>query len=326
MSSKLKLFWATCVALILGVAIGVTLFNKGGPTSGRHASAAGQQIVMITHGQAADPYWNIVRNGAEEAARQLGITLDYRSPETFDMIRMAELITSATNQRPDGIIVSIPDADALGPAIKTAARSGIPLLSINSGTDVASGLGSMIHIGQDEYQTGKRVGERLKDEGARKIVCVNHEVGNTALDARCKGVADGFAGTVTVLPTTAEFQEVRSKIAAALAGDKEIDAVVTLGAPQIGEPAVLAIKDAGRPVRLASFDLSPGFLEAISRGQASFAVDPQAFLQGYLGVVLLTNRIRYGVIPANKLIETGPRFVTKEDAAQVIELSKKAIR
>lgn len=326
MSSRLKLVWAACIALIVGVLIGVTLFNPANPANSRSTGPAHERIVMITHGQAADPYWNIVRNGAEEAARQLGVTLDYRSPETFDMIRMAELITSATNQRPQGIIVSIPDADALGPSIKASARSGIPLLSINSGTDVAAGMGSIIHIGQDEYETGKRVGERLKDEGAHKIICVNHEVGNTALDARCKGVADGFAGSVTVLPTTAEFQEVRSKITAALAGDLEVDAVVTLGAPQIGEPAVLAVKDSRRPVKVASFDLSPGFLEAISRGDASFAVDPQAFLQGYLGVVLLTNRIRYGVIPANELIETGPRFVTKEDAAQVIELSKKAIR
>ena len=326
MSARLKLIWVACVALIIGVVIGVTLFNKASGVASRDTGSADESIVMITHGQAADPYWNIVRNGAEEAARQLGVTLDYRSPETFDMIRMAELITSATNQRPKGIIVSIPDADALGPSIKEAARSGISLVSINSGTDVAAGMGSMIHIGQDEYETGKRVGERFKDEGAHKIVCVNHEVGNTALDARCKGVEDGFSGPVTVLPTTAEFQEVRSKIAAALAGDTAIDAVVTLGAPQIGEPAVLAVKDARRPIMVASFDLSPGFLEAIQRGEASFAVDPQAFLQGYLGVVLLTNRIRYGVMPANTLIATGPRFVTREDAAQVIELSKKAIR
>ena len=203
MSPKVKLVWAACVALIIGVVIGVTLFNKSGPASGRGTRPAGERIVMVTHGQAADPYWNIVRNGAEEAARQVGVTLEYRSPETFDMIRMAELITSATNQRPKGIIVSIPDADALGPAINSAVRSGIPLLSINSGTDVAAGLGSVIHIGQDEYETGKRVGERLKEEGAHKIVCVNHEVGNTALDARCKGVGDGFGESITVLPTTA---------------------------------------------------------------------------------------------------------------------------
>lgn len=327
MSPKLKMIWAACMALIVGVVIGATSFEKASPASGRDTgTGGGEQIVMITHGQAADPYWNIVRNGAEEAARQMGVRLEYRAPETFDMIRMAELIQSAINQRPAGIIVSIPDSAALGPSIQAASRSGIPLVSINSGADVATGLGSIIHIGQDEYETGKRVGERLKQAGAGKVVCVNHEVGNTALDARCKGVEDGFAGAAVVLPTSNEYQEIKSKIAATLAGDKAVDALVTLSAPLAGDPAVEAAREARRPVMVASFDLSPGFLEAIGRGEASFAVDPQAFLQGYLSTVLITNQVRYGLLPANRLIESGPRFVTRADAAKVLELSKKAIR
>lgn len=326
MSNGLKIVWAAAVALIAGVILGVTMFEKADPARAGARAASSERIIMITHGQAADPYWNIVRNGAEEAAKQLGVELDYRAPETFDMIRMAELITSAANQKPAGIIVSIPDASALSASIQGAVQSGIPLLSINSGTDVAAELGSMIHVGQDEYETGKKVGERLRSEGARKVLCVNHEVGNTALDARCKGVADGFGAAVAVLPTSTEYQEVRSKIAAALSGDTSIDAIVTLNASQVGEPAVEAARESGRPIRVATFDLSPGFLEALQRGEASFAVDPQAWLQGYLGTVLLANRIRYGVMPANPLIETGPRFVTQADAGKVLALSKRAIR
>ena len=326
MSNGLKIVWAAAVALIVGVILGVTMFEKADPARAGARAASNERIIMITHGQAADPYWNIVRNGAEEAAKQVGVELDYRAPETFDMIRMAELITSAANQKPAGIIVSIPDASALSASIRGAVQSGIPLVSINSGTDVAAELGSMIHIGQDEYQTGKKVGERLRSEGARKVLCVNHEVGNTALDARCKGVADGFGAAVAVLPTSTEYQEVRSKIAAALSGDTSIDAIVTLNASQVGEPAVEAARESGRAIRVATFDLSPGFLEALQRGEASFAVDPQAWLQGYLGTVLLANRIRYGVMPANPLIETGPRFVTQADAGKVLALSKRAIR
>ena len=326
MSNGLKIVWAAAVALIAGVILGVTMFEKADPARAGARAASSERIIMITHGQAADPYWNIVRNGAEEAAKQLGVELDYRAPETFDMIRMAELITSAANQKPAGIIVSIPDASALSASIQGAVQSGIPLLSINSGTDVAAELGSMIHVGQDEYETGKKVGERLRSEGARKVLCVNHEVGNTALDARCKGVADGFGAAVAVLPTSTEYQEVRSKIAAALSGDTSIDAIVTLNASQVGEPAVEAARESGRAIRVATFDLSPGFLEALQRGEASFAVDPQAWLQGYLGTVLLANRIRYGVMPANPLIETGPRFVTQADAGKVLALSKRAIR
>jgi simple sugar transport system substrate-binding protein len=326
MSNGLKIVWAAAVALIAGVILGVTMFEKADPARAGARAASSERIIMITHGQAADPYWNIVRNGAEEAAKQVGVELDYRAPETFDMIRMAELITSAANQKPAGIIVSIPDASALSASIQGSVRSGIPLVSINSGTDVAAEIGSMIHVGQDEYQTGKKVGERLRSEGARKVLCVNHEVGNTALDARCKGVADGFGAAVAVLPTSTEYQEVRSKIAAALSGDTSIDAIVTLNASQVGEPAVEAARESGRPIRVATFDLSPGFLEALQRGEASFAVDPQAWLQGYLGTVLLANRIRYGVMPANPLIETGPRFVTQADAGKVLALSKRAIR
>lgn len=326
MSNGLKIVWAATVALIAGVILGVTMFEKANPARAGARVASNERIIMITHGQAADPYWNIVRNGAEEAAKQVGVELDYRAPETFDMIRMAELITSAANQKPAGIIVSIPDASALSASIQGAVQSGIPLVSINSGTDAAADLGSMIHVGQDEYQTGKKVGERLRTEGARKVLCVNHEVGNTALDARCKGVEDGFGAAVAVLPTSTEYQEVRSKIAAALSGDTSIDAIVTLNASQVGEPAVEAARESGRAIRVATFDLSPGFLEALQRGEAAFAVDPQAWLQGYLGTVLLANRIRYGVMPANRLIETGPRFVTQADAGEVLALSKRAIR
>jgi simple sugar transport system substrate-binding protein len=285
-----------------------------------------EKIVLITHGLANDPYWNIVKHGADDAAKQLGVTVDYRAPETFDMIRMADLIKSAVNQHPDGIIVTIPDASALGDAIKSAVASGIPVVSVNAGLDVAQKLGTLIYVGQDEYSAGKTVGEKLKSAGAKKIVCINHEVGNTVLDDRCRGVKDGFGGNVAVLPTSNDFQEVKSKVAAAIGNDPGVDTVVALSAGQAGEPAVAAAQEAGRPIKVASFDLSPGFLKDLEEGKALFTVDQQPYLYGYLGTVLLTNYIRYGLMPANKVIESGPRFITKDQAARVLSLSEKAIR
>ena len=325
MSHRLKLLWSVSAALILGVILGITLLQRA-PLRANERGTRAEQIVLITHGQAADPFWNIVRHGAEDAARQLGVRLEYRAPETFDMIRMAEMIKSAAVQRPAGIIVSIPDSSALGEAISSAVRAGIPVVSINSGSEAAAELGSLIHVGQDEYQSGKRLGERLRSDGARKILCVNQEVGNTALDARCKGVGDGFGAPVAVLPTSIDPQEVKSKIAGALSGDAGIDAIVTLSAPLIGEPAVDAVRATGRPLRIASFDLSAGFLEAVRRGHATYAMDQQPYLQGYLSTVVLTNRIRYGLMPANRLLESGPNIVGQADAAKAIALSRQAIR
>ena len=64
-------------------------------------------------------------------------------------------------------------------------------------------------------------------------------------------------------------------------------------------------------------------LEAVRDGRMLFAVDQQPYLQGYLPVMLLAERARYGVFPrAGELIPTGPQFVTTGDAAdELIELS-----
>ena len=42
-------------------------------------------IVMITHGQASDPFWAVVQNGAQAAARQLGVSVSYEAPDIHDI-------------------------------------------------------------------------------------------------------------------------------------------------------------------------------------------------------------------------------------------------
>ena len=59
----------------------------------------------------------------------------------------------------------------------------------------------------------------------------------------------------------------------------------------------------------------------------AFAIDQQPYLQGYLPVVLLTQLARYGLFPARRgLIPTGPNFVTKDNAQQALDLSRRSIR
>jgi simple sugar transport system substrate-binding protein len=58
-----------------------------------------------------------------------------------------------------------------------------------------------------------------------------------------------------------------------------------------------------------------------------FAFDQQAYLQGYLPIVLLKERARYGLFPAEgDVLPTGPNFVTRDDVDRVIELSRRSIR
>lgn len=288
--------------------------------------ALAQNIIVVAHGQANDPFWSVVRNGAMLAGEHTGASVDFRAPETFDMVAMGQLIDAAVNQQPAGIVVSIPDADALGPSIRRAVEAGIPVISMNSGGDVAADLGVRLHVGQSEYDAGVAAGARMAEMGATKAICVNHEVGNVSLDQRCAGFEEGFAQTMTVIPTQNDPTEVQSRVRAALESDPEVDAVLGLSASLVGEPAIAAVEALGRDdVRIATFDLSAGFLEAVSEGRASFAIDQQQYLQGYLPVTFLALNAEYGLMPGGD-VPSGPNLVEQDAAAQAIELSAQGIR
>ncbi|WP_037078814.1 sugar ABC transporter substrate-binding protein [Neorhizobium vignae] len=288
--------------------------------------ALATDIIVVAHGQANDPFWSVVKNGVEKAAKDTGVKVQFRSPETFDMVQMGQMIDAAVNQDPDGLVVSIPDGDALGPAIKRAVAAGIPVISMNSGSDVAHKLGALLHVGQSEFDAGKIAGQKLAELGGKKAICVNQEVGNVSLDLRCAGFKEGFGKAVKVLPTTNDPAEVEAKVRAALESDPDLNVILALNASLVGEPSVKAAQAVGRnTVLISTFDLSAGFLKFIADGKAAFAIDQQQFLQGYLPVAFLALNAQYGLVPGGD-VPSGPNLVTKEAAAKVIDLSAKGIR
>ncbi len=290
-------------------------------------AAQAQTVAVVTHGQANDAFWSVVKNGVEQAAKDSGVKVSYRAPQTFDMVAMSRLIDAAVNQKPVGLVVSVPDAAALSGAIERAVKAGVPVITINSGQEVSQKLGALLHVGMSEYDAGKAAGEKLKSMGGKNGICVNHEVGNVALDRRCKGFADGFGGKTKVLPTSNEPAEVRAKVKATLDSDTSVDTVLALGAATSGEPALAAAKATGRlaNIRVSTFDMSPGFLKALVAKEAVFAIDQQQFLQGYLPVNFLALHAKYGLMPGGD-VPSGPNLITSEKAAQVINLSAKGIR
>jgi simple sugar transport system substrate-binding protein len=291
------------------------------------AVAQDMRFVVVSHGQASDPFWSVVKNGVDQAAADLGVTVEYRSPDSFNMVQMGQIIDAAVASQPDGLVVSIPDGEALGDSIRNAVASGIPVVSMNSGSDVREELGVAVHVGQTEYEAGLGGGKRMKEAGATKAICVNQEVGNVALDLRCEGFADGLEGVpVEVLSVSIDPTEVSNAVKAYLTSNPDTDSVLTLG-PTAAEPTLAALEEVEMldQVKFGTFDLSPGVLEAIDAGRMMFAIDQQQFLQGYLPIQLLRLHELYGLMPAGTVM-TGPGFVTQDNAAQVIELSAKGIR
>src|SRR6266581_2964312 len=136
---------------VLAACGGSSTTNQSTNNSGNSARS-NLKFYVITHGQASDPFWSVVKKGVDQAAKDMGVTANYEAPTstTFDVVAMSHLIDTAVAAHPDGIVVSIPDPTGLGPSIKAAVAAGIPVISINSGSDVARSLGVLVHIGQTE--------------------------------------------------------------------------------------------------------------------------------------------------------------------------------
>jgi simple sugar transport system substrate-binding protein len=312
----MKVKFAILLALAASFLLPVSAFAQKKP-----------HIIVVTHGQVSDSFWLVVKNGVEQAAKDSGSDVEYRAPEKFDMVAMAQLIDAAIASKPDGLVVSIPDADALGKSIQAAVKAGIPVISMNSGSDVSKKLGCLMHVGQEEYVAGKGAGERMKADGVKKAVCINQEVGNAGLDARAKGFKDGLGGEVEILAVGMDFTQSRNAFAGYLQKNPDIQGILALG-PTGSEPALQALQQAGKvgKMKFGTFDLSPTVLQALDKKEMDFAIDQQQFLQGYLPVIFLANYVKYGLLIATNSVPTGPGFVTPENAKQVIELSKKGIR
>jgi simple sugar transport system substrate-binding protein len=291
------------------------------------AAAAQTRVVFVTHGQSGDPYWSVVKNGMDEAAKALGVKAEYLSPETFDMVKMAQLIDTATASKPDGLVVSIPDAAALGGPVKEAVAAGIPVIVIDSGgSKLTKELGGLLYLGQSEYEAGVTAGERVAKLGVKKAACLNQEVGNSSLDDRCAGFAKGLGAEVPVVQGVIDPTEMKSRVLAYVNANPDVEFLLGCG-PTATEPALAALDELGLKgkVKLGTFDLSPNILQAILDGNVEWGIDAQQYLMGYIPVVMLDLKAKYKLAPIADY-PTGPGFVTKAEAASVIDFSKQGRR
>ncbi len=282
--------------------------------------AQGERFVLISHAPDSDSWWNVIKNAISVAGKQMDVTVEYRNPPTGDLADMARIVEQATASSPDGIIVTIADFDVLKGPVTAAVDQGIPVITINSGTaEQSKALGALMHIGQPEYAAGFGAGERAKAKGVKSFLCVNHYITNPASVERCQGFADAIGADMasSMIDSGQDPAEIKNKVLAFLSANPETDAILTLG-PTSALPTLAALDEASLSgeIYFGTFDLSPEIAAAIKDGIIAFAIDQQPYLQGYLPVVLLTNYVRYGVIPSGN-INSGPGFITKDNISKV---------
>ena len=218
-------------------------------------------------------------------------------------------------------MVSIPDASILGGPIAAAAAAGIPVISINSGSDVSAELGAIMHVGQPEYDAGLGGGQKTAGLGGSNGVCFNHEAFNTALLDRCQGFAVGLGEELNMVEVSKDFNDIKNTVSAYLTSNPDTGAIMSVG-PTGCDPTIEAVEELGLAgeIVLGCFDLSPGIVQGVINGTVAYAIDQQQFLQGYFPVVVLYLNHRNGTLPGNS-INSGPGFVTLDNVETVQALA-----
>ncbi|MFF5023671.1 sugar ABC transporter substrate-binding protein [Streptomyces collinus] len=329
----------TWVGIAVAGALGISLTacsstgGKRAEDARKAAAAQGRAAVntprwtfaMITHSGDGDTFWDIVQSGAKQAAVKDNINFVYSHDAQAQ--QQAQLVDAAVDKKVDGIIVTLAKPDALKAAVARAEKAGIPVVTVNSGSEQSKAFGALTHIGQDETIAGEAVGDELNRRGRKKALCVLHEQGNVGHEQRCDGVGKTFHGTVQKLYVNGtNMPDVQSAIEAKLQADKSVDAVVTLGAPY-ADTAVKAKGDAGSSAEVDTFDLNAKVAAELKDGTLGFAVDQQPYLQGYQAVDLLwLYKYNGDVLGGGKPVLTGPQIITKDQAGALAEYTQRGTR
>ncbi|MGW7575743.1 sugar ABC transporter substrate-binding protein [Streptomyces sp. NPDC054765] len=282
-------------------------------------------FAMVTHSGDGDSFWDIVQNGAQQAAVKDNIKFVYGHDKEAQ--RQSELVQSYIDQKVDGLIVSLAKPNAMKDVIAKAEKAGIPVITVNSGAEESKAFGALSHIGQDETVAGEAVGEELNKRGRKKALCVLHEQGNVGHEQRCDGARKTFKGDLQKLYVDGtNMPDVQSSIESKLQADPGTDAVVTLGAP-FAATAVKAKEQAGSKAEIDTFDLNAQVAGGLKDGSLGFAVDQQPYLQGYEAVDLLwLHKYNSDVLGGGKPVLTGPQVITKKDAAALQDYTKRGTR
>ncbi|CAN5675287.1 substrate-binding domain-containing protein [soil metagenome] len=304
--------------LLLSVAMVAMLaaLTMIGTSSGGAGAQDDIRIAYVLHG--LNDFTQTIKEGAEDAGADLGVTVDVFGEAGFDIPTHQGFFESAIQAGYDGIALIPNGGDPWNALIQTATDAGIPLASSNN---VALNSTLQMWVGQDEYNSGVLLAEeflsQLEAGGVTEgtIVIGSCFPGNPVLDARSAGIRDVLSDTdfeLTVDQDTKLDNTDNYNIWDSLA-IANADAVAMVGLCSLDPPNIAQVKERGGYEWLgAGYDLETPTLEAISSGLIGVSAGQQPYLQGYLPVLALVQELQTGT-PITGWLEVPTDIVTAEN-------------
>jgi ABC-type sugar transport system substrate-binding protein len=280
------------------------------------------EIAYVLHG--LNTFTERMKTGAEDAARDYGVTLEVFGDASFDTQIHQGFFFSALESGYDGIaVVTLPGDQWITP-IQQAVDAGVPIVGANV-TALESAMTTW--VGQDEYNSGVILGgEMLNQLEAADISEGQIAVGicdpaASVLQDRDSGFRKAFEGTSyeileaqdVDIPVPDNYSKWENIIAASP------DIVAAVGLCSIDIPNLAQLKERNSASWLiGGYDLDPPTLEAIQNELAAVTVGQQEYMQGYLPVRLLAEHLINGTPLVQGWLECPTEVVTAENVDDYI--------
>jgi ribose transport system substrate-binding protein len=270
------------------------------------------KIALITM-DSIDQHWVKLNEGAQAKAAELGVTVDFMSPNTKDDAQQIEAVNNAVSKGYNAILVAANGPDAISGALKEAQAAGIKIIYVDS----PANLPAEATFSTDNQAAGKTAGETLlaaltaagTTEGSIGIVNVNAATDSTV--KREAGFRSAFEGTsFTILET--QYGEGDAAKSQTIAENYITQGVVGIFGANEGSTTGTgnAIKDAGKAVIGVGFDKSDAILGLIADGYllATMAQNPD--VMGAMGVEAAVQALE-GATLGGAVTDTGVSVLTK---------------
>ena len=299
-------------------AVGALLL--AGAVTAPAVAADGVRVTMIIYSAPGDPFWNPVIHGAEEAAKDRGVSLDIQYGDQ-DPVKQNNLIQTAIANKVDGLAVVNWTPDAFTASIAAARKAGIGVVVFDTDDPRPNATESQAYVGQNFFTAGQNIGRRMITAAGLKkgdhVVCPVEDPDAFYGVERYRGIKSVLdeAGILSEkIDATPTMATALTRIAEYLVGHQDTKAVIGLGSV-VTEVAPQAVADAKAKIPVGGFALSPQIIDDIIAGKTVATVDSGAYYEGYMPIVMLYYFAKYGIPPVS--VPIGGSLIDKDTAGLV---------
>ncbi|CAG9187352.1 sugar ABC transporter substrate-binding protein [Cupriavidus pinatubonensis] len=259
------------------------------------AHADGERIAVFTKNQ-TNPYFQVLRQGADSAAKSMNARITHYIPTKPDSIpEQMSQIEDVIVKKADAVVFVPVDYKAMGPGVKKINAANIPVVNVTDRSDVGNFVS---FVGASDYDLGLKTATYLfKTMGGKGNVVVLEGIKGSLTNVdRIRGVQDAlkaFPGIKVVASQPANYQRLQALqvMENLMQSFPKIDAVFAANdAMAIG--AIEALEGANRKALVTGINGTKEAIDAIKAGTLLATGDYNGFVQGCLGTMAAIRKLR----------------------------------